>query len=72
MFPGSNPQPQPEPTPKPRLVHKADIGASKWSLGKALCGCTTSRWTPVGQTLDDVTCPRCRSRIIKPKIEYDP
>ncbi len=55
-----------EQQPKPRLVHMASIGAGKWMLGRAACGCTISRWTPTAKTAAEVTCPRCRKKLSQP------
>jgi hypothetical protein len=48
-----------------RPVHAVKIGAGKWGLGRALCGCTLGRWTPTSANPEEVTCPRCKARVSK-------
>jgi hypothetical protein len=48
-----------------RKIHAVAKGAGKWHLGKAMCGCTISRNTPTSIDPSEVTCDRCKTRLVE-------
>jgi len=44
---------------------KPGKGAGKWHLGRAICGCNISSYTPQTREPSKATCPRCIASIKK-------
>lgn len=53
------------------LVHMVRTPASKWRLGRALCGSTISSYTPTTAQVQNATCARCDSIYRKAKLKCD-